>query len=167
MGFLSAYSGTRKIDVGGGYWVEVKECLSAAEKQRAEDALSKQSVNFQGQVGATIDMTSFHNVMMAAAIVGWNLDEDDGTPWALVPESAKRANIARLPAPVYDQIWTVVDDSNGPRERTDAVRFPDDGLGGDPDGDGGTGVAVDVHPAAAAVAAGGDAPGGSGGAALA
>lgn len=139
MGFLSAYSGTRKIDVGGGYWVEIKECLSIAEKNLCERALmSSPVVDMSGRGSAKVDSVAFRNAMMSASIVDWNLDEDNGDIWPLFPQAVKDANIARLPGPVFDQIWLVVDESNGPRERADAVRFPDAGVVGDPDGNGGS-----------------------------
>jgi hypothetical protein len=140
VGFLSAYSGTKRIDFDGGYWVEVKECLNIVEKQRAERALTgTPTVDMNGRGTARMDQIAFHNEMLAAAITGWNLDDDDGAVWPLTPDSVKRSNIARLPAPVFDQILRVVDGLNGPRGRDEQVRFPDAGDGGDPVGDDGSG----------------------------
>jgi hypothetical protein len=163
MGFLSAYSSTRKIDVGGGYWVEIKECLTIVEKQRAEKALSSGPVIDQtGRGSAQMDMPAFHTEMVVASITGWNLDEDDGTVWPLTPEPVKRKNIGRLPASVFDQIFKEVDELNGPKSARERAQFPKPGVGGDPDGDGGTAVPVDVLGGAAAVAAPGATPDGSG-----
>ena len=144
-GFLSAYSGTKKIDLGGGYWVEVKECLSVVEKQRAEKALTGNPViDNTGKGSATMDMPGFENEMVAAAIVAWNLNEDDGTVWPLAPGAAKRANIARLPSSVFDTIFKVVNELNGPKKPQESAQFPDEGSGGDPLRDGGPAVAGDV-----------------------
>lgn len=163
MGFLSAYSGTQKIDVGEGYWIEVRECLSIIDKQRAEKALaSSPKIDMTGNGTVSLDTVAFHNAMLEASIVGWNLDDDDSTVWALAPSNVKRDNIARLPAPVFDQVWQVVNDLNGPRERADQVRFPEPGIVGGPDGDGGSAVAEDVRGGTAVVAAPGAAPGGPG-----
>lgn len=162
MGFLSAYSGTKNLDVGGGYYIEVLECLSIVDKQRAEKALATPRVDMNGQGDMALDTVAFHNVMVNASIIGWNLDDDDGTVWALTPASVKAANIARLPGPVFDQVWQAVNELNGPRGRAEQVRFPDAVAVGDPVGDGGPGVAGDVHDAPAAVAAPGDAPVGPG-----
>lgn len=162
MGFLSAYSGTKTIDVGGGYHIEVLECLSIVDKQRGEKALAAPRIDMNGQGVMALDTVAFHNVMMNASIIAWNLDDDDGTVWALTPERVKAANIARLPGPVFDQVWAVVDELNGPRGRAEQVRFPDAGPVGDPVGDGGAAVAGDVHDAPATVAAAGDPPSGPG-----
>lgn len=168
MGFLSAYSGTRKIDVGGGYWIEVRECLPIMDKQRAEKALAgAPRVDMAGNGTVDLDTVGFHNAMVEASIVAWNLDDDNGQVWLLAPDSVKRQNIARLPAPVFDQVWEVVNELNGPRETADKVRFPESGVGGDPVGDGGSAELEDVRAGAAAVAAAGSAPGGSGDASLA
>lgn len=163
MGFLSAYSGTEKIDVGGGYWIEVRKCLSIIDKQRAEKALaSTPRVDMSGAGTITLDTAAFHNAMVEASIVAWNLDDDNGEVWALSPSNVKRDNIARLPGPVFDQVWEVVDDLNGPREAADKVRFPEPGVIGDPVGDGGSAVVTDVRDGAAILAAAGAAPGGLG-----
>lgn len=163
MGFLSAYSGTKKIDVGGGYWIEVRECLPIVDKQRAEKALaSSPRVDMAGNGSISLDTVAFHNEMLSASIVAWNLDDEDGQVWLLEPDHIKRANIARLPAPVFDQVWAVVNELNGPRETSDKVRFPEPGVGGDQDGDGRPAVVADVRTGTAALAAAGAAPGGLG-----
>lgn len=160
MGFLSAYSGTRRIDLGGGYWVEVKECLTIVEKQRAEKALTADpTVDMSGRGTAKVDMPAFHNEMLYHSITGWNLDEDDGTVWPLSPEPVKRKNIARLPAAVFDQIFEVVDELNGPQSSRERAQFPESSVGGDPERDAGTAVAVDVLAGDAAVEAAGAAAG--------
>jgi hypothetical protein len=162
VGFLSAYSGTKRVDIDGRYWVDVLECLSIVDKQRAEKALATPRIDMNGQGDMALDTVAFHNVMMNASIIGWNLDDDDGTVWALTPARAKEANIARLPAPVYDQVWQVVDELNGPRERTEQVRFPGAGVGGDQVGDGGPAEPEQLLPGDATVAAPGAAPVGPG-----
>lgn len=163
MGFLSAYDGTRRIDLGGGYWVDVKKCLSIVEKQRAERALtSDPTVDMNGRGTAKVDMPGFHNEMISASIVAWNLDEDDGTAWALTPEPVKRKNIARLPSTVFDAVWKVVDELNGPRPTGEQAQFPVPGVGGDPDGHPGAAQPVDVLDGSPVVAAPWPAAGGSG-----
>jgi len=168
MGFLSAYSSTQKIDVGDGYWIEVRECLPIMDKQRAEKALaSSPRVDMSGNGSVSLDTVAFHNEMIAASIVNWNLDDDNGQVWALTPESVKRVNISRLPAPVFDQVWDVVDKLNGPRETAEKVRFPEPGVGSDQVGDGGTAEPSDVRAGAAVLAATGASPLGFGNAPLA
>lgn len=168
MGFLSAYSGTRRIDLGGGYWVDVKTCLSIVEKQRAEKALtSDPTVDMSGRGTAKVDMPAYHNEMLVHSIAAWNLDEDDGTVWELTPEPVKRRNIARLPAPVFDAILKAVDELNGPQSTQERAQFPEPGVSGDPDGHPGAAVLGDVLGGAATVAAPGPAQGEPGSAAVA
>lgn len=145
MGFLSAYSGTRRIDLDGHYYVVVKQCLSLMEKQRADRALgSTQTIDISGKQSATIDTGAYAIAMVTASIVEWNLDEEDGTVWLLSPEPVKRRNVERLPAPVFDRIYQEIDALNSPRSKDEQVRFPADGVGGDPDGDAGAGLPGDV-----------------------
>lgn len=168
MGFLSAYSGVQRIDVGGGYWIEVRECLPIMEKQRAEKALaSAPRLDMTGNGSVAFDHVAFANEMMTSSIVDWNLDDDNGQIWPLAPDSVKRQNIARLPAPVFDQVWDVVNRLNGPRETAEQVRFPEPGVGGDQVGNGGAAVVEDVRAGAAALAAAGSSSDGSGVAPLA
>lgn len=154
MGFLSAYSGTRRIDLDGHYYVVVKECLSMMEKQRADKALgSTQTIDMSGRHAATIDTSAYTLEMVAASIVEWNLDEEDGTIWPLSPEPVKRRSIERLPAPVFERIYQEIDALNGPRSKDEQVRFPAGELRGDPDGDGGPAEPGDVLDRSAVVAA--------------
>lgn len=159
MGFLSHYTGVQRIELDHDYWVDVKQCLSVVEKQRAETALASNPVmDMNGRGSAKLDITAFSNEMVCASVVGWNIDEDDGTVWALAPDRTKRANIARLPAPVFDTIWKTVNELNGPQSKDEKVRFHDDGVGRDQDGDGGSADPGDVQPGAAALAEAGPAP---------
>jgi hypothetical protein len=148
VGFLSAYSGTKRITIDGHYYAEVKECLSMIEKQRAEKALGGSTPTFDmnGHGSARLDTAAFAVEMVCASLVSWNFDEDDGTVWALSPDNVKRRNIARLPAPVFDAIYQEVNALNGPRAKDERVRFPDGGLGGDPDGLAGAAEPLDVLP---------------------
>lgn len=159
MGFLSHYAGVQRIELDGGYWIDVKKCLTVTEKQRAESALAANPVmDMSGRGSAKLDITAFNNEMVCASVIGWNLDEEDGTAWELAPDRVKRANIARLPAPVFDTVWRIVNELNGPQSKDDRIRFPVNGVGRDQDGDGGAADAGDVRPGAAALAEAGPAP---------
>lgn len=153
MGFLSAYSDTKTIDVGNGYWIKIKTCLSAAEKQRADKLLASPVIDSTGRQEAALDLPAFQNEMVTASIVDWNLDEDNGAIWGLAPDPVKRKNVARLPSPVFSQVLAAVDELNAPQKPADRQRFPDGGVGGDPDGDAGAAVVVDVPAGAGAVEA--------------
>lgn len=148
MGFLSAYSGTRRLDVGGGYWIEIKTCLSVVEKHRAERALggSNPTFDMNGNGTAKLDTAAFATEMVAASISDWNLDEDDGAIWPLAPDQVKRANIARLPASVFDTVFAAVNESNGPRPAGEQARFPESGVGGGTDGVGRAAELEQLHP---------------------
>jgi hypothetical protein len=138
-GFLSAYEGTERIELGRGYWVDVKKCLSSAEYTPVEMALgSKQRPVANGKGQVTFGEINQHEAqirMLLASIDDWNInDGDEGTKWPLAPEAAKRASIERLPAGVRMQVYQKCDGLNGPPDEAEQVRFPEQAVGGDPDG---------------------------------
>jgi hypothetical protein len=165
-GFLSAYEGTERIDLGDGYWVDVKKCLSSAEYAPVELALgARQQVNVNGgRQFAQIDTRAARIELVVASIVAWNVDDEDGTVWPLTPEKVKRANVERLPHPVREVIWKRCDDLNGPEKPADRARFPDPDGSGDPDGDGGTAGAGGIPDGEGVLAAVGPDEGGAAGA---
>lgn len=149
-GFLEAsgYEGTQRIDLGNGYWADVKKCLTTEEKARVDDLLGgKQQVDVSAQRQlATLDYSAMRAEMVVQSLVAWNIDDEKGDTWPLLPEapppgrpypanSVRRISVARLPSPVFDQIYLVCDELNSPRKGADAVTFPDGPVGGDQDGD--------------------------------
>jgi hypothetical protein len=141
-GFLgvSGYDGTEKIDLGNGYFAEVKRCLSAAEYQRVLNYLGtgRQNVRVDGgPQTVNVDPYAAMTEMLAQSLVSWNIDDEDETVWPLQPDKARRASIARLPPPVLMSVYQRCDELNGPRKTSEAARFPGETAVGDPDGDGG------------------------------
>jgi hypothetical protein len=150
-GFLAAYEGTERIPLAGGYWVDVKKCLSSAEYAPVELALgSRQHVSASAKGGGVqftdIDTREAQIRMLVASITDWNLDDDhddpEGTKWALAPDKVKRANIERLPAKIRMQVYKRCDELNGPPEEAEQAAFPGEAERGDPDGDPGPGGAA-------------------------
>jgi hypothetical protein len=165
-GFLSAYETPVRIPFDRGYWVDVKPCLSSAEYAPVELALGSRhhiSATPNGKVQfSDIDQREAQIRMLIASIVDWNLDEDDGeTIWALAPEKAKRANIERMPVRMRMQIYIKCDELNGPPEPAEQATFPDETVGRDPDGDGGSGGSAGLPDRAGVLAAAGADEGGA------
>ena len=161
-GFLAAsgYEGTEEIDLGNGYWVKIKRCISQAEYQKVQDHLGggKMNVNLNGSRFAQMDVGASQVELVAASITDWNLDDDNGEKWPLTPAVALKASIARLPSPAFLKLYQACDELNGPRKGTDAVSFPDGPVGGDQDGDSGASDIPEVPDGAGVVEA--DGPGG-------
>ncbi len=149
-GFLSAYDGVERIELGRGYWVDVKKCLSHAELQMAQGKMGagRQTVEAGGRQYATLDMNAFENELIVLSLVDWNLDDDNGVKWPLAPDRARRDSVARLPGSVASVIFQRCNELNGPRSKREAATFPDEAVGGDPDGDlGSPGAGVVPDPA--------------------
>lgn len=148
-GFLSAYDGVERIELGRGYWVDVKRCLSHFELQQAQAKMgaARQTVESTGHRHATVDMNAFENEMIVLSLVDWNLDDESGEKWPLAPEQARRRSVARLPAVVAAEIFQRVNEFNGPQDKREAAQFPGEAGGGDQVGDagaGGVGVVPDT-----------------------
>jgi hypothetical protein len=158
-GFLAAsgYEGTEEIDLGNGYWVRIKRCISQAEYQKVQDHLGggRMNVNMNGSRIAQMDVGASQVELVAASVEDWNLDDDNGEKWPLAPLPALKASIARLPSAAFMRIYQACDELNGPRKGTDAVSFPDGPVGGDQDGDGGAGGLPEVPDGAGVVEAAG------------
>lgn len=168
-GFLSAYDGTERIDLGRGYWVDVKRCLSHSELQQAQAKMGagRQTVEASGRQYATIDMNAFENELMVLSIVDWNVDDEDGTVWPLAPEAVRRRSVARLPGPIAAQIFARCNELNGPQSNREAAQFPGGDLGGDQVGDAGAAGVGELPDAPGVLGTPGDDSAGFGGSAVA
>jgi hypothetical protein len=144
MGFLSAYSGTRRVPIGSegsGYWVEIREVLSQGDKEQAERALTSGHVDGDRGVQIEMDTTTFRQEMVLASIIAWNLDEEDGTVWDVT-----MANVKRMPGIEFDRLFTIINDSNKPATGPEKRQFPDGGVGDHQDGnDGGRHTVIAGH----------------------
>ena len=150
-GFLDAagYSGETEIPLSEGYQVTVKNCLTSDEYAHVQQLLGsgRAVVRLNGGPSAVnIDVPAAMREMLFRSVTGWNLDDPDGTPWPLEPEKAKRASVARLPYPVLQQVYEKCNELNSPRQGPEAAQFPEEGVGGGEDGDGGA-PGADAVPA--------------------
>lgn len=142
MGFLSAYSGTRKIPVGDperGYWIEIKECLSSGDKEKAEKALASGKLIPGQKAEMSMDVSLYRQLMVKASIKDWNLDDDQGKIWPM-----DLAHVKMLPGPVFDQVWKQVDDLNEPAKGEEKQTFRPEGDVSDSDGDTGSAESGDL-----------------------
>lgn len=143
MGFLSAYSGTKKITVGtdpdGPYWVEIKTCLTSGDKEKADQALASGKLIPGQKPEMAMNIVKYRQLTVQASIVDWNLDDDNGKIWPI-----DLAHVRKLPAPVFDQIYKEVDEANKPATTEETKSFRPEGVSGDPDEDGGSADTGDV-----------------------
>jgi hypothetical protein len=169
MEFLDAYDTTERIELGRGYWVDVRTCVLRGDGERAEKLLAQTTVtpdeHRPGRVHTMVtpDTAAWRTEMVFASVVDWNLNDSAGK-WALEPEAAKRANIKRLPGPIFDKIWARVDELNkaGGRSPQEQAAFRDAAGDSDPIGWGGPGSVVEVPDGEGVLAEVGPPPGGPG-----
>jgi hypothetical protein len=175
-GFLEAsgYYGEEEIDLGNGYWVKVKKCLSSEEMGFVEDTLGagrqKIDVSNGGRQFAELDLRASWREMVVQSLASWNIDGDPwpkGTIWPLdagarfagrggenpYPAGCpRRQAVAALPDPVFKQVWQKCDQLNSPQRGSEAASFPDQDERRDPDGDTGAAGAAPVPPGEGPVA---------------
>lgn len=163
-GFLedTGYNDTTTIPLRGGYWVKVKNCLDRSEVKAAEKALANATVDENGNTTVKPDVADYRDAMVTASIVDWNLTEPDGRTWALAPDKVKRANVGRIPGPLFNLVWQRVNELNAKAPEEEQAQFRDRGDAGDPARESGAAGAAAVPSGDGAVASAGDAPGGLG-----
>jgi hypothetical protein len=152
-GFLSLYDERDRIEMGGGYYVEIKKFLSDAEHDRAQRALVSPRIEStvakagggadEAEVRAvttTIDQQGYNIEVLVAAIIDWNLtDETDQLlplPPYMPPPSAgedkvnrvRRESIRRLPHFAIERILKQISD-NKKLGADDAATFQGQGEG--------------------------------------
>src|SRR5262249_25337760 len=134
-GFLSLYDETDRVDLGGGYYADIKRYLSSAEVDRANRALVAPQLKSEGastgdgsaaegrSVTSTIDQGTYNIEVLVAAIDGWNLTDRDGNSLPLPPyvpakptgedraNQVRRESIRLLPAFATKKILKQISDN--------------------------------------------------------
>lgn len=129
MGYKSSYSTTEKLALTNPmYWVEIRTCLSREDLGRAEKLLSRATVDLRGNGTVDPDIVGYRNLMIGMSLVSWNLDDDE-TGLVIPIDPCSAATL--LSGPDFDVVWSRVNQLNSAPEGDDAVRFPDQRLGGD------------------------------------
>ncbi|MFF4403585.1 hypothetical protein [Streptomyces sp. NPDC001404] len=154
MGFLSRYTGTDIIDLGESYSVTVLQHLPGDAQEAAEAAKVRAVANVRTsddggaqrtvEVATSTDTATYTTLLLAAAIVSWNLTDERDQLLPLEPEDARLASIRRLPAEVRTTLRNRIEANIAAEQRSPAeqqtFRVPSDG--GHPVGEGWSG-----HPA--------------------
>jgi hypothetical protein len=150
MGFMSAYDGTHRIAIphpDKEYWVELKRNLSLGATEKSTAALQA-LIMVDGKPCPAPDVFKSRAETVLASILDWNLDDDNGTVWPRNMQSLRR-----LPDSVFTLLHDAVEESNKARPAAEQARFHGEGIVGDPDGDNGAPVDVDVPAGAGALEA--------------
>lgn len=115
MGFLSAYTGTVRVQVDSEdpkYWVDLKKYITQGAQEAAESALTKLRI-IDGQTVADPDVAKYRKLMVLASIEDWNLDDDNDQ---ILPINLQ--SVQRLPMPVFDKLWLQVQQNNSDSKRS-------------------------------------------------
>jgi aminoglycoside N3'-acetyltransferase len=111
-GYLSRHNEIKRVDLGGDFWVEVKTHLSHGETKAAKRALMKAHltmVDDKSETTAEIDMVEYQQAKAFAAIVAWNLTDDNGNQLPLAPDYAKLASIDQMDDDDFDLVMVAIE----------------------------------------------------------
>ncbi len=105
-GFLSNYNTVTRLEIDpeGKWWVDVRESMTRKDAALAQSALVKPIVKYEGgdsQTQGNIDTVGYQTELVVAAVVNWNLTDEDDVLLPLDPPEAKRESINRLPDKVF------------------------------------------------------------------
>lgn len=148
MGFLSIYKQTDRVELGGGYYVDILRFLSQAQTARAEAVRMSKDIRSEardGEVTATviqIDQQAYNLEILVAAIEAWNLDDEDGAPLPLPPyipgkptgedlaNRVRRESIGRLPQFAVNRILKqITDNEKAGADAESLAAFPGESAG--------------------------------------
>lgn len=141
MGYTSRWTETRKLDLGDGWWVEIKKGLPGGEIEDLRRKLVSVApgTNDKGALVARVvdvDPVTFLRERAVHSLVAWNITGDDEALLPLDPEDPEhpltRASYRLLDTEHRDLIENAIAEENTV-SKEDEARFPDDGAGS-PDG---------------------------------
>lgn len=156
MGFLSLYEGTERIPLHGDYFVTVKKFLSSEDYDEAKKALTHFNVDDpttdktdeKAAIRPDPNVPEYQRELVVAAIVDWNLTDQNDQLLPLEPVAARRAAVKRLPEVVVTKLYKAVQKNDADPEPQAAATFPAGSDGGGEGGDGWTAGAEAVQPGA-------------------
>lgn len=112
MGFLSAYTGTTRVNIGSDYWVDLRKYITQGGQEAAEAALAR-VITVDGEAQPRPDVAQYRKLMVLAAVQDWNLDDDNGQPLKIDVQT-----IEKLPLPVFNKLWEQTQKNNSEAERS-------------------------------------------------
>jgi hypothetical protein len=135
--YSSRYDKVQRIELGEDFWVDVKTCLTGAQRAAAdavrliygvEKGKDDNGGDITRRVITKIDVEAYECELAIMSIVDWNIT-DGGVKWPLSPESAKRAHYALLDKANKTTIEDACVELNREPTRSEGATFPGDGEG--------------------------------------
>lgn len=128
MGFLDdeKISGTTKVDLGRGYWVELSNCLPREKVAVAEGLLTGATIVKQSEGTHSTNTAAYRTYLVCASVVSWNLDDGEGEAarvWPFNNDAAITRGVNRLPERYFQKLWLRVDELNKEEDEEEQARF--------------------------------------------
>lgn len=138
-GFLSQYTDIERIDLGGGYWVDIKKYLTSADASAAQRALTRPKVRSKigeksSELEGDTDIAAYHEEMVLRSVVEWNLDDENGK---VLPMN--RETYRKLPQAVVNKLVQRIGElqgEGGERSSEEANSFRSESVASDLRGEG-------------------------------
>jgi len=107
MGFLSEYEEVAKVDLGNGYWAELKVYLDSDSELAAQRALvSMRAVldpaTAEVKAEGNFDQGAYLIEMGAQSLIAWNLTDANDKPLPCGNIKEKRQSMGRLPRKILE-----------------------------------------------------------------
>lgn len=129
MGFLSKFKGTEKLDLGDGYFIELKQHLSTLDTAYLRELESEVIFTYEGndKTARAPKLSEAQFERVVCSVASWNLTDDNDQ---LLPYATKpliRQSLEKLPDVVYTKILQAVNELKeaGSPDREDQIRFRD------------------------------------------
>lgn len=156
MGFLDdeKISGTTTVDLGRGYWVELRNCLPREKTKIAEGLLTGATIVKDAEGTRATNTADYRTYLVRASIVAWNLDDGDGDDarvWPYNNDAAIARGVDRLPEKHFQKLWAKVDELNQEDDEEEQARFREGHDLGDQGGAAGAAEPVEVRAGAVAL----------------
>jgi hypothetical protein len=128
-GYLSRHNAPVRVELGDGFWVEVKTHLTHGETKAAKKALMKATmrlVDDEQETSAEIDMVEYQQAKAFAAILAWNLTDLEGVVLPLSPDEAKLTSIDLMDDDDFDKVMAEIEGIKKDKKKGSAAekRFP-------------------------------------------
>ena len=137
--YLSRYDETQRVELPGGFWVDVKKCLTGTQMRTIRGKQISRGIedykdpdtgkDMKRSVIVNIDADLYAYELAIASITDWNF-ESDGKKWLLSPEPAKRAHYDLLDEADQDAIEAACVELNAEPTRKEGATFPGGSGGG-------------------------------------
>lgn len=129
MGFLT-HGDPVRVDLGDGFWADVRPGLSFGDLAEAQKRLSAYKVSGNDMVSEP-DIAGYQIEMVKRALISWNLTDESDVALPISPPDKAVASLRRLPQWAFNTIYSKVAELNNERTPLEERTFQEGPAVGD------------------------------------